>query len=102
MDQVLLRYISNNGQIAPFPPGFTVREDASNAPALYLDGAFVLVWLNSYQIRFNNSPIIRVQNQRQQSLFGSSEVEKGHGDQHHVDLVDTVHVLQAEDVVVVD
>lgn len=96
-DLAVLQYVDANAAIQPFPPGFTVS-DANNNPALYLGNNFVLVWLNSYLVRFNGTAILDLRNQKHQSIFGGAVVQRGHSLQ--MGAQPDAQVVLAEDAVV--
>lgn len=73
----MLSFIDANEQVAPFPPGFAVLDNIQQN-ALYVGGQYILVWLNSYEVRFQGETMLKITNQRQQSIFGSASVHKGH------------------------
>ncbi|KAH9260461.1 hypothetical protein BASA82_000139 [Batrachochytrium salamandrivorans] len=76
-DLAVLSFIDANDQVAAFPAGFSVIDNIEQ-PALYLGNQFILVWLNSYDVRFNGVTMLKISNQRQQSIFGSASVHKGY------------------------
>ena len=76
-DLAVLSFIDANNQVVPFPPGFSVIDNIQQN-ALYVGGQYILVWLNSYDVRFQGVTMLRISNQRQQSIFGSASVHKGH------------------------
>lgn len=96
LDLCGLLFHDQNGNVQPFPPEFTVT-DSDGQPALYLGGQFVLVWLNSYRVSFQGTPVLQITNQRQQSIFGSVNVVKGHGEDT---TMPAVPIVPADDAVI--
>lgn len=78
-DLAILSFVDEESQAMQFPAGLTVA-DVSGQPALYLDGKYVLMWANSYEIHYNGVCMVAISSQRQQIIFGAVNAYK---DYHH-------------------
>lgn len=73
-DIATLAYVDENGMRARFPEGFTVFSVVHKEHACFLDGLFVIVWMNSYEVRFNQKVVLSISNQRIQAVSGAAHV----------------------------
>lgn len=62
-------------RVGPFPVGFTVV-DSLGVPALRLDGTYVLMCLNSYEVRYNGAPVLKIASQHQQIVYGAARTTR--------------------------
>lgn len=76
-DELLyLRFVNELGNIVDVPEGAAVV-DSNGIPSALLANNFLLIWLNSYVLLMHGVQILRLDNQRQNSIFGCSAVKKG-------------------------
>lgn len=100
-DIVALQYIGDEDEPVPFPAGFTVL-DTDRQPAAYMGSQYALVWVNSYEVRYNGHPVLVLRNQRQQSVHGSTQVESGFTGNVAQNTVDRYYSAKAAPDVVVE